>query len=275
MNLKNNKIVNDFGNEWEKFNQIKLNNNELDKIFYDYFNIFPWDKIGLKSKGIDCGCGTGRWAKLVAPKCKNLTVLDASLKSIRVAKQMLNNFENVDFIISDLTKLDIKDSRYDFAYSLGVLHHVPNINKALSEINRILKKNSPFLIYLYYSFDNAPNWYRLIWKASNMIRKVISILPKYLKMFICDLIALFIYLPLARTCFFLERIGINYSNIPLSYYRNKSFYTMRTDSLDRFGTTYEKRYSKEEIKKLLISSGFHSIKFSLGKPYWCALAYKK
>jgi hypothetical protein len=63
--------------------------------------------------------------------------------------------------------------------------------------------------------------------------------------------------------------------MPLSYYRNKSFYTMRTDSLDRFGTTYEKRYSKVEIEKLLLLHGFHSIRFSNAKPYWCALAYKK
>jgi len=269
------KIIDDFGHEWEKFNQLELNRNELNNIFNDYFDIFPWDKLSGKSKGIDFGCGTGRWGQLVAPKCKSLTLLDASSKSIMVAKQMLKNYKNTNFIISDVTKVNIKDQEYDFAYSLGVLHHVPNIDKALIEINRILKKGAPFLIYLYYSFENAPIWYGLIWKGSNIIRKVVSILPKKFKMLICEVIAFSIYLPLARISLFLEKLKIDISNIPLSYYKNKTFYTMRTDALDRFGTTFEKRYSKDEITKLLLSNGFHSIKFSSTKPYWCAVAYKK
>ncbi len=261
--------------EWEKFNQISLNKNELDEIFSNYFDIFPWEKIGKKSIGIDFGCGTGRWAKCVAPKCKKLTLLDASFKSIKVSKKLLSEFNNVDFLVADVTKTNIKYNKYDFAYSLGVLHHVPDIEIALKEINRLLKKDAPFLIYLYYSFENEPNWFRLLWKCSDFLRKTISRLPKNLKMIICEIIALVIYFPLARLSFFLEKLNFNISNLPLSYYRNKSLYTMRTDSLDRFGTTFEKRYSKVEIIELLTSSGFHSIKFSPSKPYWCALAYKK
>ena len=93
-------------------------------------------------------------------------------------------------------------------------------------------------------------------------------------MFICEIIALVIYFSSTFKLFF-EKLNFNISNLPLSYYRNKSLYTMRTDSFDRFGTTFEKRYSKVEIIELLTSSGFHSIKFGPSKPYWCALAYKK
>ena len=38
--------------------------------------------------------------------------------------------------------------------------------------------------------------------------------------------------------------------MPLNIYKNKSFYVMRNDSLDRFGTKYEKRYSKKNILEL-------------------------
>ena len=73
MKKDKNIIIEDFGNEWEKFDQINLINEELDEIFNDYFDIFPWEKIGQKSIGIDFGCGTGRWAKIVAPKRKAIT----------------------------------------------------------------------------------------------------------------------------------------------------------------------------------------------------------
>ena len=48
---------------------------------------------------------------------------------------------------------------------------------------------------------------------------------------------------------------------------------MRNDSLDRFGTKYEKRYSKKEIIKLFKKSGFKKIKISTNRPYWCAIGY--
>ena len=60
-----------------------------------------------------------------------------------------------------------------------------------------------------------------------------------------DLLALIIYYPLAKISFFLDKINLNVKNIPLSYYRNLSFYTMRTDARDRFGTNLEKRYTKK------------------------------
>lgn len=269
------KIVNDFGDEWEKFNQFKLTNADSNKISDDYFYLMPWNKIKKNSEGIDVGCGTGRWAQFVLPRCKKLSMLDASHKSISIAKRLLKKFNNTEFILSDVTNMCIENNKYDFAYSLGVLHHVPNIEKAISEINRILKPGAPFLIYLYYSFDNAPKWYKLIWDTSDFFRKIISDLPKSIKMPVCEIIAFFIYLPLARLALILDKFKINLSYFPLSYYRNKSFYTMRTDSLDRFGTSYEKRYSQKEIKKLLEINGFHSIVFSAKKPFWCALAYKR
>jgi 2-polyprenyl-3-methyl-5-hydroxy-6-metoxy-1,4-benzoquinol methylase len=42
----------------------------------------------------------------------------------------------------------------DFGYSLGVLHHIPDAQKALSDCVKKLKLGAPFLVYLYYSFDN-------------------------------------------------------------------------------------------------------------------------
>ena len=50
---------------------------------------------------------------------------------------------------------------------------------------------------------------------------------------------------------------------------------MRNDSLDRFGTIIEKRFSRKEIKKMMISSGLKNIKFSEKAPYWCAVGFKK
>ena len=68
---------------------------------------------------------------------------------------------------------------------------------------------------------------------------------------------------------------MNVENIPLSDYRNKPFYFMKTDSLDRFGTKLEKRFSQKEIIEMLDKAGFENISFSPNMPKWVCLAYKK
>ena len=50
---------------------------------------------------------------------------------------------------------------------------------------------------------------------------------------------------------------------------------MRNDALDRFGTKFEKRYSKKNIIKLFKETGFKILKFLVKSPYWCAIGYKK
>ena len=64
MNLKNrdNNLIDDFGNEWNKFNQNNIAEFRNKELFDKYFEIFPWDKINKKSIGIDIGSGSGRWS---------------------------------------------------------------------------------------------------------------------------------------------------------------------------------------------------------------------
>ena len=62
----------------------------------------------------------------------------------------------------------------------------------------MLKKGSPLLLYLYYSFENKPTWFKFIWKVSDLFRKLISQFPKPLKLFVCDLIAYSVYYPLTK-----------------------------------------------------------------------------
>jgi len=63
--------------------------------------------------------------------------------------------------------------------------------------------------------------------------------------------------------------------IPLAYYRKHSFYTMRTDARDRFGTPLERRFSRECIEEMLRAAGLVDISFSPRAPYWCAVGFKR
>ena len=66
------------------------------------------------------------------------------------------------------------------------------------------------------------------------------------------------------------------TNFPLGAYRNYSFYTMRTDALDRFGTRLEHRFTKGQIREMMESCGLENVVFREdGEPYWIACGRKR
>ena len=90
-----------------------------------------------------------------------------------------------------------------------------------------------------------------------------------------DTLAVLVYYPLARFSLLAERMGLAVASIPLSYYRNHSFYTMRTDSRDRFGTPLEHRFTRKEIAEMMDAAGLGNVRFSERAPYWCAAGIKR
>ena len=269
------KVVKDFGIEWDRFQQSELSLDELKKAWNPYFGIFPMDELHENSIGFDMGCGSGRWAQFIASKVGTLNCIDPSSQALEVAKKNLSEFSNVNFINASVGDDVLEEETQDFGYCLGVLHHVPDTLAGIKSCAMILKQNAPFLIYLYYDFENRSFIFKWIWKLSDLLRRVISQLPSKVKVIMAAIIALLVYFPLARFSLVLEKLGINVQGIPLSYYRDRHYYFMRTDALDRFGTRLEKRFSRQDITSMLTEAGFKDIKFSDNRPFWVCLARKK
>jgi ubiquinone/menaquinone biosynthesis C-methylase UbiE len=271
------RVARGFGREWSTFRQDEdhLSQQERQEIFDDYFRIFPWHLLPPGGGvGIDVGCGTGRWSMLVAPRVVHLHLLDASAEALDVARQNLSSATNVSYHANSVANMPLPPKSLDFAYSLGVLHHVPDTQAAIEAIADKLKPGAPFLVYLYYALDNRPAWYRLLWRLTNLARVVISRMPHPLRLVISQTIAAAIYWPLARAARALSRRGKSPRALPLSYYADKTFYVMRTDAYDRFCTRLEKRFTRGEIEAMLERAGFLNVQFSDKEPFWCAVGIR-
>ena len=268
------KTVKSFGDEWTRFDQRGMPESEAKTRFEEYFAVFPWDNLPINAEGFDMGCGTGRWARWVAPKVGKLHCIDPS-DAIKVAEINLSDHENVSFYQASLDTECLPSGSQDFGYSLGVLHHVPDTEAAIQSCVDLLKPGAPLLLYLYYSFDNRPWWFRIIWRISDMGRRIIYRLPSRLKHIITDAIALLIYVPLTTLSRLMERMDFDVSSFPLSYYRKYSFYSMRTDARDRFGTPLERRFSRNKIKTMMEGAGLVEVCFSEAVPYWCVVGIKR
>ncbi|HUR83550.1 MAG TPA: methyltransferase domain-containing protein [Thermoanaerobaculia bacterium] len=269
------RVVAGFGDEWTRFDQTGMTAEETQRAFQEYFRIFPWATLPPDPVGFDLGCGSGRWARLVAPRVGTLHCIDASAEALNVAKEGLGGATNVVFHHASVDDIPLPDSSADFGYTLGVLHHVPDTQAGLVSCVSKLKPGAPLLVYLYYSLDNRPAWYRGLWRTSDVVRRVISRAPHALRASISNVFATIVYWPLARLARLVEKFGGNARNMPLAYYRRRTFYTMRTDALDRFGTRLEQRFSRDEIRSMMERAGLENIEFSDSPPYWVGFGRRR
>ena len=209
--------VDGFGDEWQRFDQSDLSDEERLETFERYFGIFPWAELSSQARGFDLGCGSGRWAMEVALKVGRLDCIDASGEALAIARRNLHPFSNVQFHEASAGDLPFEDGTFDFGYSLGVLHHTPSPETALLECARVLAPGAPFLVYLYYRFDHRPRWFRAAWRASDVARRLISRTPSNVRQVITDAVAAGVYVPAAKLAKLAERAGMDPSPLPLSF----------------------------------------------------------
>ncbi len=111
---------------------------------------------------MDVGCGTGfepiRYSKLGVG---TVIGLDLTLNSLRIAKSRGNY--GVDWVLGDAENLPFKDKSIDFVSAIGSLHHTPNTELAVREIERVSKKEIVVMLY--------NKWYRLSWRIRHLWAK--------------------------------------------------------------------------------------------------------
>lgn len=266
--------VKSFGDEWTSFNA--FSEVEIQLLGDSYFDIITSEMINETKIMADFGCGSGRFTKYWQGKAKKIVAIDPS-DAIYAADKLIGKDNNIQLIKSSISNIPFEDNYFDFGMSIGVLHHIPNTQLAMDDCVRKVKPGGYFYTYLYYSLDNRGFLFKLIFKISNIFRLVISSMPQKIKAFLCDLTAVFFYMPLVLLVRVLKSIGIPkkyWSKIPLSDYQDKSFFVIRNDALDRFGTPLEQRFSRVQIFEMMKNSGLTDIVFSENPGYWHAVGRK-
>ena len=261
-------LVQRFDREWQQFADMRPAERAL--VFERYFDLVPPMLLGPGNTVLDAGCGGGRWAAEVASRGARVIALDLG-QSIELAARHVG--PSALFVQADVRDVPLAACSVDLAYSLGVLHHIEETDLAVRRIIETIRPGGWFLVYLYYALDGRGALFRATFTFVDGLRRVISSLPQLTLAPITAVIAAVVYLPLARLARLLEALGLNTiaDRVPLRIYSRLSFRTMRTDSLDRFGTKLEKRYRRDEVITLLERAGLEDIRVSERLPYWHAV----
>jgi ubiquinone/menaquinone biosynthesis C-methylase UbiE len=267
------KTIQSFSEEWSKFDV--FSDEEIRKIGDEYFDLVTDEMLNKKSRVLDLGCGTGRWSRYVADRVAQVEAIDPGA-SIFAASRLLKDKKNVRVTQASSDLIPFADESFDFVMSLGVLHHIPDTQQALNDLICKLKQGGFALLYFYYNFENRSLAFKLLFRISDLLRRMVSRMPGQLKKATCDVIAIVVYLPWVSMARLIKSLGGTsiYKKLPLSYYTGKSFHIMRNDALDRFGTPLEKRFSRQEITQMCQKAGLSDIRFSEKEPYWCLVGRK-
>lgn len=111
----------------------------------EHFHDWLFDSVQLPpaARVLELGCGSGAMWQHVAPRVPpnwQLTLSDFSFGMASTARVNLNSLiSNLSFLQSDAQAISFADETFDGIFANHMLYHVPNLNRTLSEIRRVLK----------------------------------------------------------------------------------------------------------------------------------------
>lgn len=204
---------------------------------------------------LDIGCGSGRFTKH-AISCGATLAFGVDLgESVEFAYKLTENLENACIIQADIYNLPF-ENKFDLAYSIGVLHHLPNPQAGFSKLPKVLKSNGTMAIWVYNRRNNN--------RALYFYEPIRSLLKRMPKPFLYK----FSYVPAAIAhllnyiTHFFDFLGFKKiaKIIPFSYYANFPFNMKLNDSFDIIATPKSNYYYVEEIERWFFDSKLKDIK---------------
>jgi ubiquinone/menaquinone biosynthesis C-methylase UbiE/uncharacterized protein YbaR (Trm112 family) len=109
-----------------------------------YFYKIIDKEINGRKYVLDAGCGGGSFGKRIIRNLECLFNFDISYQSLRYAQNRINS-DKACFIQGNLNYLPFENASFDMIVCNWVLHHIKNLDGALKEISRVLKKDGLFL----------------------------------------------------------------------------------------------------------------------------------
>lgn len=149
---------------WNFFAPIYERAMKSQKSIYDY--IYKEISAAASAKNVlELATGPGMIAKHIASSAKSVTATDFAPKMIEAAKKG-SVPENVSFEVADATNLRYQNDSFDLVVIANALHIIPEPEKALAEIDRVLKANGTLI---------APNFIEREKGKKNFWQKILSL----------------------------------------------------------------------------------------------------
>jgi SAM-dependent methyltransferase len=259
-----------FGYQWTHFADMVEANREH---FLTY--VAPIQSAFFKGKrGLDAACGFGRhlyYAKEFGAQMVGLDFSDA----IRSARAILGNQAGASLVKGDIYRPPFHPESFDFIYSLGALHHLPDPEAGFQSLLPYLKKGGAIFIWVYSKKRRVLN------SLLEAVRCVTTRMPLRLLDQLCLVLALVdFYLfvnPYRILAPLLKSVGIPLWAPPrVHLYAKFPFRVCYADWFDRLAAPIRFYYNEEDLKGWAARAGLRDVVITPTGAYGCRLlGYKR
>jgi len=248
-----------FGYEWNEFSNYNAQNflELIHPIQPGYFA----NKLGL-----DCGCGAGRHTEQAVQYGAEMVAMDLSWavdasykKNLPTARAMI--------VQCDVFNLPFKAERFDFIYSLGVLHHTTNPPKSFDSLVPLLKPGGGIIVWIYSSTR------KFVLFALKLARTVTLRLPNVMIKWAsfaaaCIDYGLFVWpYKQLRKIPGVRRVVETIAPPRVKGYAKYDFHVSYTDWFDRLSYPCVNYYSGEQVREWYEDNGLTDLKISPTGPF--------
>jgi SAM-dependent methyltransferase len=245
--------VGSFSFEWKRHAKTQLDSyNKWNYSEREFKATWPFDLSEFKNKLVlDCGCGMGRFAEIALQYGAIVVGTDLSF-AIDVAYNNLGGNINFHPVQCDIFKLPFKLEIFDYAYSLGVLHHTPDAKGAFFKIVPHIKKGGGFAINVYSEYDKIHIGF------TKFYRKIVKFIGIRLFWYICYLLALLYYPSKLK---FLRKIFLAVAPFRIGY----NYAWTHLDTFDWYTPTYMSFHSHKEVDSWFFEAGLTDFRIVQGQ----------
>lgn len=242
-----------FGFQWHTFDRTQLDTEAGRRSESDFRQRTGFRPDDLKGKLVlDVGCGMGRFAEVATRWGARVVGIDLSLATEVAARNLADRPATI--FQADVFRLPFALESFDYIYSIGVLHHTPDCEKAFRGLPPLLKPGGRIAIWLYSSYNS---WYRF----SDIYRNVTRRMPPKLLHKLC-----YAVVPLYGVHQVLRRIplagrpasGLLAYLIPMSFNKDPEWRIL--DTFDWYSPWYQSKHTYEEVFRWFESSGLEDLR---------------
>lgn len=146
-----------FSFEWTTHNRTQLDHaarRVSEETFREKTGLTPADVRGKTV--LDVGCGMGRFADVIVKWGGRVVGVDLSL-AVDSAHRNLGAHPQFQAAQASVFDLPFRPGTFDLIYSLGVLHHTPDCERAFKALPRLLKPGGRIVIWVYSAHTYRPD----------------------------------------------------------------------------------------------------------------------
>ena len=134
-------------------------------IFENVYNRKVYKGTGIKvaefidesDNVLECACGTGAITEEIAKKAQKVLATDFAEGMLKRASKKCRKYANASFRQEDITDIKCEDESFDKVVAGNVIHLLPEPEKALNELLRVVRPGGKVIIPTYINMLKKPS----------------------------------------------------------------------------------------------------------------------